>query len=485
MKPSSSTSEPPGTFGPAAPPGAAGEPAGAASGLFDGIFTTEAVAAAVSDQAWLQAMLDVEAALAAAQARAGLVPDEAASAIAERCRAGDFDVRAIGRAAAGAGNPVVPLVEELTAAVPAGAAGYVHQGATSQDVLDTAAMLVTHRALGPILDDLAVVARCCAGLAERHRGTVIVGRTLLQHALPTTFGLKAAGWLSGVDESRERLATVREQRLAVQFGGAAGTLASLGDSGIAVAADLAGELGLAEPVLPWHTVRVRLGELAGALGTVAGALGKIARDVTLLAQTDVGEAAEPPAPGRGTSSTMPHKRNPVGSIVASACTQRVPGLVATLFGAMSHEHERAAGSWHAEWEPLTELLRIVGGAAGWLGDVTGSAGGLEVDAERMRANLDTTGGLLMAERVTTALASALGRMEAHELVRQACQRAVGEGRPLREVLLADGTVGEHLSTSEVDAALDPAGYLGSAGGFVDRALAAHRALEHQTGHIRE
>lgn len=434
------------------------------------MFTTEAAAAATSDEAWLQALLDVEAALARAHARVGLITAGDAERIAASCVAERYDPEEIGRAATASGSPVIPLVRALTADVAGDAARLIHLGATSQDILDTAAMLVVRRALDPVLADLAAVADGCAGLAETHRATVMPGRTLLQQALPVTFGLKAAGWLVGVDEARSRLSDVRDHRLAVQFGGAAGSLASLEGRGVAVAAALAEQLRLAEPVLPWHTIRVRIADLAGALGAVAGVLGKIARDVALLTQVEVAEVAEPGGPGRGGSSTMPHKRNPVGSMSALACVQRVPGLVATLLGAMVHEHERAAGAWQAEWETLRELLRLVAGAAASVRDVVC---GLEVHPDRMRTNLDATGGLLMAEHVTTLLAGRIGRLAAHDLVEESCRRAVESGRPLRAVLVDDPAVRDHLTAEEVDTALDPAGYLGSADEFVDRALAAH------------
>jgi 3-carboxy-cis,cis-muconate cycloisomerase len=452
MRPSSSPSEP------------------AGGGLFDGILARGPVAEAVGDRAWLQAMLDVEAALARAQARAGLVPGEAAEAIAAACRAERFDAARLGADAAASGNPVVPLVRALGEALSGPAAAHVHRGATSQDVLDSAAMLVAHRALGPLLEDLGAAAATAAALADDHRDTLMAGRTLLQQALPVTFGLKAAGWLAGLDEAAARLVEVRSERLAVQLGGAAGTLAALGDDGLAVLGELARELGLAEPVLPWHTSRTRPAELAGALGAAAGVIAKIATDVVLLAQTEVGELREGVA-GRGGSSTLPHKRNPVAATCARACAIRAPGLVATLLGAMAHEHERAAGPWHAEWRPLAELLSATGSAAAWVRD---SLEHLEIDADRMRSNLDMTGGALLAERVTGALAPALGRQAAHDLVRPAAAAASGGGPPLHEALAAQPEVRAHLDAEEIRRLLEPSDYLGAAGQLIDRALRAHR-----------
>jgi 3-carboxy-cis,cis-muconate cycloisomerase/3-oxoadipate enol-lactonase len=445
-------------------------------GLLRPLFAGSRADPELTDRAFLRAMLDAERALAAASARVGIVPEAAAAAIAGVCQADRFDPDDLGRRAEAAGNPVVPLVRDLTQAVErvAGpeAARWVHHGATSQDIMDTAASLVAFRALAPILDDLGGAAGAGARLAETHRDTVMAGRTLGQQAVVTTFGLKAAGWLVALEEAAAGLDRVRRRRLAAQLGGAAGTLASLGPDGTEVAGRYAAELGLAEPSLPWHTNRARVAELAGALGTAAGALDKIALDVTLLAQTEVGEVTEAAGEGRGGSSTLPHKRNPVTAVLIGAATRRVPGLVATLLAAMAQEQERATGAWHAEWEPQAELLRLVGGAAARTRDLLG---GLEVHPERMRANLEATGGLLLAERVAGALADALGRVGAQELVQRLAREAAGSGRPLRVVLLADPTVREHLEEAAVDRLLDPAGYLGAAGPLVDRALAAHRA----------
>jgi 3-carboxy-cis,cis-muconate cycloisomerase len=457
MRPSSSTSD------------------AAGGGLFGGVFARGPVAAQVDDRAMLQAMLDAEAALARASAAAGVIPAAAAEQIAACCDAGRFDVDALGRASAAAGNPVVPLVRALAEQVPEEAAGHVHQGATSQDVLDTAASLVAWRALGPLLEDLVAAAGACARLAEAHRGTVLAGRTLLQQAVPVTFGLKAAGWLVGLDETRLRLAEVRRRTLAVQLGGAAGTLAGFGDRGLAVLAGFAAELGLAEPTVPWHAVRARPAALAGALGAGAGVLGKVARDVVLLAQNEVAEVREG-GEGRGGSSAMPHKRNPVAAVAVAACAARVPGLVATMLAAMPQEHERAAGGWHAEWEPQRELLRLVGAAASWSRELLEH---LEVDADRMRANLDAAGGLPLAEAAAAALAGPLGRRHAREVVEAASRRAAEDGRALREVLLASPEVAGGLDGADLDKALDPAAQLGAADALVDRALAAHRTTEEQ------
>jgi 3-carboxy-cis,cis-muconate cycloisomerase len=443
----------------------------AARGLFDGVLARGAVREAVGDRAWLQAMLDFEAALARALARAGLIGGDDARAIGVACRAADYDLAAIGRAAAGAGNPAEPLVRALTARVAGSAAGQVHRGATSQDVLDTAMMLVARRALDLLRVDVDGAADAAATLAARHRATLMAGRTLMQQALPITFGLAAAGWLAGLDAAAAQLDEIRARGLAAQLGGAAGTLASLGAAGPQVLAYLAEEVGLPAPALPWHTTRARVGTLAGALGVAAGALGKPARDVILLAQTEVAEVREG-GDHAGASSTLPHKRNPVAAVSAVACATRAPGLVATLLATALPEHQRGAGPWQAEWRPLSHLLETVGSAAAWLRD---SLEHLVVDPARMRANLDRSGGLLLAERVTGALAPALGRLPAHDLVAAACAEAIAGGRPLGEVLAARPAVRARLAPDAIARLLDPAGYLGSADVFVDRALAAHDA----------
>ncbi|HEX6715020.1 MAG TPA: 3-carboxy-cis,cis-muconate cycloisomerase [Thermoleophilaceae bacterium] len=353
-------------------------------GLFSGVFSRGDAAAAVSDEAWLRAMLDFEVALARACARAELIPGEAAEAIAQAASEAHFDPEALGRAAGGTGNPVIGLLEALRRVLPDSAAASLHHGATSQDVIDTAAMLVTKRALEPILDDAAVAAACAAALADRHRDTRMIGRTLLQQALPTTFGLKAAVWLGGIDLARRRLAATADECLVVQLGGAVGTLEGFGDMAPAVVSELARELALAEAPAPWHVERVRLVALTDAAAVLAGAFGKVGRDVSLLAQNEIGELREGGDAG-GASSTMAHKANPVASVAIVACAQRAPGLVASLHASMLPELERGAGSWHAEWGPLSDLLRLTGSAASWARDLLHH---LEVDPDRMRANLE-------------------------------------------------------------------------------------------------
>jgi 3-carboxy-cis,cis-muconate cycloisomerase len=443
------------------------EPSG--RGLFGWVFGRGD--AETGDLAWLQAMLDAEAGLARALERAGLAPAGSGAAVTAAAQAGNFGVGELGELAALTGNPVPGLARALARLVPPPAAGAVHQGASSQDILDTAAMLLARQVTGVVLGDLARAADAAAALAGEHRSTIMIGRTLLQQAVPLPFGLVAAGWLTGLDEAREGLAAVRERRLAVQFGGAAGTLASLGDEGPRVAALLAEELGLVLPALPWHTDRLRIVDLAAALARVTAVLGKIARDVTLLAQPEVGEV-------RGGPSAMPNQRNPVAAVAMLGCTRQAPGLVATLLACAEQEHQRAAGAWHAEWEPLTALLRLTASAAGWAAELLP---GLVVDAPRMAANLAASKDLPLAEHVTALLAGALGGAAARDLVAEAAQRAVSAGLPLRDVLLAvpklEGRLASAGVTAEqVESALEPSGYLGASDAFITAALAAHESL---------
>ncbi|MGI9004715.1 MAG: lyase family protein, partial [Streptosporangiaceae bacterium] len=437
-------------------------------GLFGALFARGD--AGPGDQAWLQAMLDTEAALARAAERAGLARPGSGAAVTAVARAGLIDAGALARAAAGPGNPVPALVRALTDLLPpsqAEAASAIHLGATSQDIIDTAAMLVARRSVRATQASLAAIAQACATLAGQNAATVMSGRTLLQQAGPVTFGLVAAGWLTAIDEAREDLHRIATTRLAVQFGGATGTLASLGEQGPAVAALLAGELSLAEPVLPWHTDRQRIIQLAAALAGTCAALGKIARDVSLLAQTEVAEVHESGS-GRGGSSAMPHKQNPVASVVVLGCARQAPGLLATLTAAAEQEHQRAAGAWHAEWLPLSDLLALTGSAAAWSADLFA---GLRPDLVRMRANLDASRGLPLAENITSLLTPALGRLPAHDLVTKAARRATAQGTGLAEALLGDAQAAELLNGAgvgppELESALNPENYLGASQAFV-------------------
>ncbi|MEV6751503.1 lyase family protein [Streptomyces sp. NPDC051214] len=526
-------------------PGRAGSPAESATG----------------DTAFLQAMLDAEAALTRAQAETGLAPAAAAAAVGAAARAERFDVRDIALRARSGGNPVIPLVADLTAAVPAEAAPYVHRGATSQDIMDTAMMLVARRTLDLILADLTRTEAALARLAAEHRDTVMPGRTLTQHAVPTTFGLKAAGWRSLTLDARDRVRSLRDT-LPSQLGGAAGTLAAFGayadsegsawdgaagasagassggswgasstgcsggaspdhssavpaetsppnspsadaspaDTHLATPADTpstgasstaarpphtapahrspddtpptessladqlvavyARELRLAEPALPWHTLRTPVADLAGVLAFVAGALGKAAVDVLTLSRTEIAEVSEGAGGG---SSAMPHKANPVRSTLVAAAARRAPALAATLHASMAAEDERPAGAWHAEWETLRDLLRTVGGASHHAAEL---AENLRVHPEAMREHLALTHGLIVSERLTAELTPLLGRARAKELLTSAARRTRDEGRTLADVLADE----PGLAAVDLTELTDPARYTGSAGALTDRAL---------------
>lgn len=440
------------------------------SELLRPLFGSAEASALFTDRARLQGMLDFEAALARAEARTGVIPASAARVIARKCQAELFDMAELARATSRAGTPAIPMVKRLTALVTAEnpeAACYVHWGATSQDAMDTGLVLQLRRFLALVETDLGRLAAALAGLAEKHKGTPLVGRTWLQHALPVTVGLKAAGWLDAVERHRTRLSEVGSRVLVLQFGGAAGTLVALGGRGLEVAEALARELKLSLPALPWHAHRDRVAEVATALGLMVGTLGKIARDISLLMQTDVAEAFEPGGEDRGGSSSMPHKRNPVTAAVVLAAATRTPGLVATLLSSMVQEHERGLGVWHAEWETLPALCGL---AAGALRQMAEAIEGIELDPARMRANLEATQGQILAEAVTMALAPRIGRLAAHELVEQACHKATATRRHLREVLAEDPGVTAHLSPVDLDRLFDPLNYVGAATAFVDRVL---------------
>jgi 3-carboxy-cis,cis-muconate cycloisomerase len=439
------------------------------SGLFDGTFARGGAAAAVSDAAWIRALLDVEAALARAAARLGLVSETAAATVGRACAdPARLDLATVVARAADAGNPVPPLVRAVQDAVGEDAARAVHVGATSQDILDTALMVLARNAIAAIDADLAAAAEAAARLAAEHRDDVVMGRTLMQQALPTTFGLKAAGWLAGLDGARLRLAEVVAS-LPVQYGGAVGTLAAGSGSGVALRSALAAELDLADSAMSWHTVRLPIADLAGALGASAGVLATVALDVVLLAQSEVGEVREGGA-GRGGSSAMPHKSNPVAAISARACARRAPGLVATLFAAMEQEHERSAGAWHTEWPTLTDLLTSVGSAAAWLSD---SLSGLRPDTARMAATVAAARDPELAAALADALAPGMGRGAAHDAAADAAREAARTGRPLRDVLADRGDV-------DVAALLGAGPDVGEAGAQVDSVLAEHRRLTEGT-----
>ncbi|MBV4483975.1 3-carboxy-cis,cis-muconate cycloisomerase [Pseudomonas sp. SWRI153] len=444
--------------------------------LFDAYFTARDMREVFCDQGRVQAMLDFEAALARAEARVGLIPGSAVAPIAAACDARLYDFAALGEAIATAGNSAIPLVKALgkqIASTDAEAERYVHLGATSQDVMDSGLVLQLRQALELIEHELAQLADSLATQAQRFAATPLAGRTWLQHATPVTLGMKIAGWLGAVTRSRQRLQALKPRLLVLQFGGASGTLAALGEQALPIAQALAEELQLSLPEQPWHTQRDRLVEFGAVLGLIAGSLGKFGRDISLLMQTEAAEVFEPAAPGKGGSSTMPHKRNPVGAAVLIGAATRVPGLVSTLFSAMPQEHERSLGLWHAEWETLPEICCLVSGS---LQQARLLIDGLEVDAARMARNLELTQGLVLAEAVSIVLAQRVGRDAAHHLLEQCCKRAVAEQRHLRAVLGDEPQVTAQLSDAELDDLLNPAHYLGQARVWVERAVAEHNAL---------
>jgi 3-carboxy-cis,cis-muconate cycloisomerase len=436
------------------------------------MLSSAAMRAVCDDLAYLQHMLDFEAALARAEAATGVIPASAVAPIEKACRAEKFDLAVLAEAATRAGNLAIPLVKALTTAVAkadADAARYVHWGATSQDVIDTATMMTLRAAIEALLADLDRTIAGFANLARKHRDTPMVARTWLQHALPMPFGLKLAEYAAALHRSRGRFLRLRGDGLALQFGGAAGTLAALGDKGLLVAERLSQQLKLPLPDAPWHGHRDRVAEAASVVAIAAGSCGKIARDVSLMMQTEVAEAFEPSGEGRGGSSTMPHKRNPVAAATALAAAIMAPNLAATIFAAQVGDHERSAGPWHAEWPTLPNLLLVTSGAVAAIVDI---AEGLEVDAARMRANLDTTGGLIMAEAVTMALAETIGKSEAHHLVEAASKKAVAEKKQLRDVLAKDTKVTAHLSANKLTKLFEPMAYQGASQTLIDRLLAS-------------
>ena len=437
------------------------------------MFTAPEMSAVFSGPTLVQRMLHFEAALARAQARVGIIPQGAANAITTKCRVELIDVPVLYREAAVAGTPAIPLVRILSELVEGEARKFVHWGATSQDVIDTAMVLQMRDGLDLLRDRLLTIGAACATFAERQRHTPMAGRTLLQHAVPITFGLKAARWLALTTRVVQRLRDLRERALAVQLGGAAGTLAALGGDGIHVMELVAQDLGLRVTDLPWHTERDRIAEIAAGLGIVAAAMAKIASDLALLAQTEVGEVSGSASTSGGRSSTMPQKRNPVEATATIACARLALGIVPVLLAAGALEHERGIGSWQAEWQAIPDLFRATSGAVMWIDRAMET---LAVDADRMRVNLDLTRGLIMAEALTTALAPHFGRPEAYRIVQDVCDRATRTKAALQDMAAADERVHSVLSGDRLQQALDVSTYLGSADVLIDRALAEFRTL---------
>ena len=441
------------------------------SAVFGTLYGSDGMRAVFDEAAYFRRMLEVERALARVQGRLGLIPADAAAAIA--AARVTLDPARLANSVRSVGYPVVALVQALSEAAGPQAGRWTHWGATTQDILDTAAVLQLRDGLALIRADLCATVAALAGLAERHRDTVMAGRTHLQHALPVTFGLKCANWLLPLATHVARLDQLRPRVETVQFGGAAGTLASLGADGLAVMQALAAELGLTAPPLPWHTARDGIAEAVGFLGLLCGSLSKIATDVILLAQTEVAEVSEPHAEGRGGSSTMPQKRNPIASEYILSASRGVQALVPLMQNAMAQDHERATGPWQAEALALPQAFVLAHGAlshARWLSE------GLVVDPARMTRNLAATGGLIMSEAVMMGLAPHLGRAEAHHAVRHACDAALRDGIPLADALAREPAVAARLDAAAIARLTDPAMYLGSTQAFIDRALAAARAL---------
>jgi 3-carboxy-cis,cis-muconate cycloisomerase len=438
--------------------------------LLDPLFTTDRMREVFSDASRLQRMLNFEAALARGLARAGLAPQSSVAAIESQCHSKLFSNDTLARAAALAGNLAIPLVKELTALVAKSddkAGGFVHLGATSQDVIDTGTVLQLRDAFDDTQQELARLSATLQKLTSAHQQTLLAGRTWMQQAAPTTLGLKFAGWLDAVERHRERFAETRRRAEVLQFGGAVGTLAALGNDGPRVAEFLASDLKLALPDISWHAQRDRFAEVATTYGLLAGTLGKIARDISLMSQTEIGELQEPAAPGRGGSSALPHKRNPVGCSVILATAIRVPPLVSTMLAAMVQEHERGLGGWHAEWETLPEICMLTAGALSHLNQILD---GLEIHEDAIAGNLNATHGLLMAEAISMALAKHVGKMPAHQLVERASHQAIDSGQPFRDVLVGEPEISKYLSAKDIDNLLDPKKYLGSAQIMIERVL---------------
>ena len=433
--------------------------------------------ATLDDRARVQRMLDFEVALARAEAAVSIIPARAVDPIVQAARAERYDLAALGEAAAAAGNIAIPLINALAAEVAKidpSAAGYVHWGATSQDVIDSALVLELRAAIDVLIAALDRAVQGFATLAERHRRTTTVARTWMQHAVPMPFGLKLAGYAAALARSRERLLRLRREALVLQFGGAAGTLAALNEHGLQVAQRLAVLLDLPLPDAPWHSHRDRLVEVASAFAILTGTCGKIARDVSLLMQTEVAEASEPAAAGRGGSSTMPHKRNPIAAAAALAAATIAPNLLATICAAQVQEHERALGGWQAEWPTFPALALVTSGALDTIVDI---AQGLEVDGERMRVNLAASRGRIMAEAVSFALAPSLGKQEAHRIVEEASREAAAAERDLQEVVAENDRVRQQLTPGELAKLFDPVAYQGAAQTFIDRIVGSLQARD--------
>jgi 3-carboxy-cis,cis-muconate cycloisomerase len=437
------------------------------SAVFRDFFSTDAMRRVFSDEARIQRYLDIEAALARVEALLGIIPSEAAAEITRQATVKNIDLEKLKNRMDRVGAPIMPVVEQLAARCAGNLGQYCHWGATTQDITDTATVLQIRDALALVEDDLRAISASLARLARRYRDTAMAGRSKLQHAVPITFGYKMAAVLSAIERHRARLAELRPRVIVGEFGGATGTLASLGANGLKVQAALMEELNLGQPDIAWHTQRDRFAEAGCFLGLVTGTLGKLATDVKLLMQTEVGEVAEPFEAGRGASSTMPQKRNPVSCNFILACTSMVRQHVAALLEAMVEDHERASGSWEIEWIAIPEIFLLTSGA---LTQARAMVAGLQVDPKRMRSNIDITNGLIASEAIMMGLAPHIGRERAHDLVYELCRKAIEQGKPLVDLLAADAEVSHHLDRAAITKLADPANYVGLSGEMVDRVL---------------
>jgi len=437
------------------------------SAIFGNIFSTEAMRKVWSDENRTQKYLDVEAALARVQGRLGLIPAEAAEEIVRHCSIDRIDLDKLRQQTERIGYPVLGVVSQLNALCRDGLGEYCHWGATTQDITDTATVLQMREALELIEADLEAISAALAGLARRYRDTPMAGRSNLQQAVPVSFGYKMAGLLSAIERHRERLAQLRPRLLVGEFAGAAGTLASLEKGAMETQEGLMRELGLGQPLIAWHTMRDCVAEAGCFLGLLGGTLGKLSMDVKLLMQTEVGEVFEPFAHGRGSSSTMPQKRNPISSCYIHGAISVVRQHAAALMDAMVADHERSTGPWQIEWIVLPEAFCLTAGA---LRQARALVEGMEVDEARMRANLDLTHGLVASEAVMMGLGPHLGRERAHDLVYDLCREAIAQNRPLVDLLAENAEISRHLDRPALERLCDPANYLGLSGQMVDRVL---------------
>ena len=446
------------------------------SAIFCDIFSTPQMRRIFSDEARTGYCLEIEAALARAQARLGVMPETAAREIVHQCRIENIDFARLKKQTERIGYPILGIVQQIVDLCADGLGEWCHWGATTQDITDTAAILQIRAALELVEKDMDAIAGALGDLSRRYRDTPMAGRSNLQQAVPLTFGFKTAALLAAMQRHRERLAQLRPRVLVGEFGGAVGTLASLGGSGLKVQAELMRELGLGQPDIAWHTVRDGIGEVACFLGLLTGTLGKISMDVKLLMQTEVAEVYEPFHEGRGSSSTMPQKRNPISCLYIHATTALVRQHVAALLEAAVADHERSTGPWQIEWIALPEIFLLASGA---LAQTKLMLTGLEVDTDRMRANLDLTRGAIVSEAIMMGLGPHLGRQRAHDLVYDICRKVAASGEPLVEVLARDRDVSRHLTRAQLEKMCDPSAYLGLAGEMIDKVLAREARPMHR------